>query len=95
MTKEKEKFHMQRWEIYTIIGIVAVVVGLGMAGAFYYVTNVAGEQAAVTSSESVSRTAEEKELAELKTEIEDDDALETADIDEDLKDLEAIDLSGV
>jgi hypothetical protein len=95
MKKEVKKHEVKRWEIYTIIGIVAAVVALGIFGSAYYVLNVAGEQTATTPTDTVARTTEEKDLTEIKTDLDKDTALEMTDIDNDLKELELIDFSGV
>lgn len=95
MAKEMKKHEIKRWEIYTIIGIVAAVVALGIFGATYFVLNVAGEQTTVSNVDTVARTAEEKDLSDIKTDLDKDIALDMTDVDNELKDLELIDLSGI
>ena len=108
MTKEKktkkeekkvepvvEKHHMKRWEIYSLIVLVAFVIGAGIYGAYYYVENIANTPATVTEEVNVTRTEEEINLDEVKKDLENDASLDMTDIDNELKELDSIDLSGV
>lgn len=91
----KEKHHMKRWEIYTLIALVAVIIGGGIFGAYYYVENVMNEPEVTGENTNVTRTEEEKELDQIKADLVSDDALDTADVEAEINDLESIDLSGL
>lgn len=73
-----------------ILGVVLVAV-LGV-GVYYY---IAGTKAPVTvETKAPVKTQDEKDLDEIKTEL-NDKTLETTDLDAEVSELNSLDLSGV
>ena len=80
---------------FPIVIILGLILVAGLAfGVWWYVTE--GQPKTEPAKAVVTKkTGDEKELEDIKTELEEDSDLDTSDIDKELSELNAIDLTGI
>lgn len=85
---------MKKWQVWTLVSLgLIVLVGAGVAATL--VVNNAATTTTTTTKPAQVQSAEEKSLTDIKNEVEQDDDLDTAEVEDAVKELDAIDLSGV
>lgn len=92
MEEKNEVKSLKRWEFYTIISLLVVVMGVAGWATYEYVW---GPDEVEVQDITPQQTAEDKALTEIKTELDKDLDLDLSEIDSDIKELDGTDLSGV
>lgn len=83
---------MKKWQEWTIAVVIIVLVVGAIGGAYWYLTD---KDDATEEPTEVAQTQEQKELAEVDTELKGIDDLDLSALDTIEKDLQAIDLSSL
>jgi flagellar basal body-associated protein FliL len=84
---------MKKWQMWTIVVIGGVLVAAASGALYWWLTMDA--VAPATEPVVKEQTVEQMELDSVKKELDSTEELDTAEIDDAVKEIEAVDLSGV
>jgi uncharacterized protein YpmB len=83
---------MKKWQIWTVAVIGLVMVAAASGGLYWWLTK---DDYVEVEPVTIERSEEQMELDEVKTELDEIENIDTAGIEEAVKEIEAVDLSGV
>lgn len=83
---------MKKWQLWTILVIALVAIAAGSVGAYFWLTR---DNQTTPTVEAQIQSREQKELEEVKGDLEASDDLDTGEVDDAVKEIESVDLTGV
>lgn len=81
---------MKKWQIWTIVVVGLVLIAAASGGLYWYLT-----KEDVAPKATVENSQEQKDLEAVKSDLDATADLDTTEIDDAVKEIEAVDLAGV